>query len=785
MTNQKSLKTLEFDKIASLLKDKAQTIYGKEKAKTLYPMIDLDAIKNAQQQTTDAVNMSLKKGYLPLGGAKDIRQSLKRVDLGGVLNIEELLGIGDFIYAVKKVIGYGKAENKDDVFVHIDHFFAQLENTKILGTEIEKTIQNETTIKDNASDALRSIRSSIKSAGSKIKEQLTTVINSQTYKAMLQDPVITLRNGRYCVPIKQEYKNSFPGMIHDQSSTGATVFMEPTSVVNLNNKIKELTHQEEEEINKILKKLSGLVATCHYILSHNVELITWLDFIFAKASLSLTMDATEPIFNTQGYINIIRGKHPLIDKEVVVPANIYLGKGFSTLLITGPNTGGKTVNLKTIGLFTLMGQAGLHVPASDKTELAIFDNVFADIGDEQSIEQSLSTFSSHMKNIVGILKEVTDNSLVLLDELGAGTDPTEGAALARALLEYFLDRQIRVAVTTHYSELKLYALTTKGVENAACEFNIETLAPTYKLLIGVPGKSNAFAISKKLGLEEHLIDAAKSILSNEDEKMEDLITDLEISKKMTQVERDRAAADRRDAANLKEEAKLQKEKLLAQKNKILEKAKEEARLILLEAKETADTVIKDITKKANNADIATLDKERKKLSQKVTELGLVTEKKKEPIALDKITIGNQVYIHSLGQRGVISTMPEGGFLTVKAGIMKIKVALDDISLDDTDEKLIKQSINHIATVKTAKAKSISAELDLRGYNLEEAMEKTYKYLDDAYLAALGQVRIVHGKGTGVLRTGIQKFLKNHVHVKSYREGVFGEGDSGVTVVELN
>ncbi|MBR5794447.1 MAG: endonuclease MutS2, partial [Anaerotignum sp.] len=577
--NEKALRTLEYEKIIQKLVGYAVSPMAKERATELRPSSAISDIAIWQQETTEATTMALKKGAPSFGGFREIRPQLKRASMAGILSVAELMAIGEFAYVCRKVKNYAKKENKDEVYPRLDEYFDLIIPLDKLENEISRCILSETEISDDASAGLRSVRKEIKISNDRVKDHLNGIINSSAYRNMLQDFVITIRNDRYCVPVKAEYRSSFPGMIHDQSNTGSTLFMEPLSVIQLNNKIKELQAQEKEEIEKILLMLSDLVTANAISIEGNLELLTQLDFIFAKAALSMSMDGTQPLFNTKGYIDIHKGRHPLLDPKTVVPTDIYLGKDFTTLLITGPNTGGKTVALKTLGLFTLMGQAGLHIPAFDNSELAVFDNVFADIGDEQSIEQSLSTFSAHMTNIVKIMDQVTDNSLVLFDELGAGTDPTEGAALAIAIIKALLEREIRTAVTTHYSELKVFALSTEHVENACCEFSVETLRPTYKLLIGIPGKSNAFAISKRLGLQDYILDSAKEFISQDEAKFEDVITDLEISKKSVRIEQERAEEYRREAEALKKEVERQKEKTKQQKEKILEKAREEAKQI--------------------------------------------------------------------------------------------------------------------------------------------------------------------------------------------------------------
>jgi len=789
--NQKALHTLEYDKITALLAGKAISVMGKERAQALLPTFDLDDIRQWQAETTESANFILRKGSLPLGGIRDIRPSLIRAEMDGVLSIEELLHVNDFLYVCRKAVNYSKFEGKADPFEILDPLFAQIETVPSLERELTRCIVGEKELADDASPKLSDIRRSIKVSNDRIKEQLNGIIHSQTYKNMLQDAVITIRGGRYCVPVRQEYRNAFPGMIHDQSSTGATLFIEPMSVVQLNNKIKELHAEEKTEIEAILRKLSQLVAEHSGSLTANVEMLAHLDFLFAKGELSLLMRGTEPVFNTAGYVNIIKARHPLLNPETVVPTDIWLGRDFSTLLITGPNTGGKTVSLKTLGLFSLMGQAGLHIPAFDRSELTVFDNVFADIGDEQSIEQSLSTFSGHMTNIVSILSEVTDSSLVLLDELGAGTDPTEGAALAVAIIEYLHDRKIRTAVTTHYSELKVYALSKEGVENAACEFSVETLRPTYRLLIGIPGKSNAFAISRRLGLPEHVIDAAKEVLSQEDERFEDILTDLEINRKSVIIEKERAEQFRRDAEVLKKEFEKQKARLDEQKAKILTEARNEALRITEAAKSDADGIIREMQKLANDAsNHRTLDDKRRQLREKLTEAEEAAyaqskpQKKLAPITRPLVA-GDRVFIQSLGQTATVMQPPDaGGDMTVEAGIMKVRVNITAVVLDESREEKKPEVKPYAQSVKKGKAQSVSASIDLRGNMVAEALESLDKYLDDAYLSGLKKIEIIHGKGTGALRSAVQTHLKTHPHVVSHRLGVFGEGEDGVTIAEL-
>ena len=786
--NIKAFKTLEFDKIIKKLINITVSPMGKEKASNIKPYINLDDVLKVQKETSEAVSMCMRKGNISLGGLREIRPQLKRVSIGGVLSIQEFIDIRDFLYVCKKVKNYSKNENKDERYDILDEFFYVLEPLPNLENEISRCILSETEISDDASIELKNIRKEIKISNDRIREQLNNIINSSSYKNMLQDSVITIRNDRYCVPIKSEYRNSFQGMIHDQSNTGSTLFIEPLRIIELNNKIKELQLKEKDEIDKILLYLSELVKENLDIFNINIEVLTEIDFIFAKANLSILMKGIEPKFNNKGYINIKLGRHPLLDNNLVVPINIYLGKDFTTLLITGPNTGGKTVALKTLGLFTLMGQAGLHIPAFDNSELSIFDNIFADIGDEQSIEQNLSTFSAHMTNIVKILENVTTNSLVLFDELGAGTDPTEGAALALAIIQYLFNMKIRTVVTTHYSELKLYALSTDGVENACCEFDVETLKPTYKLLIGIPGKSNAFAISKKLGLQDYIINIAKDLISKEDLKLEDVITDLEISKKNIVYEQERAEQYRKEAENLKKDFEKQKIKINQQKEKILSKARDEAQNIYIRAKEEADKIIKDLNKQAKTKSIHKMNEERLKIKNRIKDIqqkSLKDVNKFNSKPLKSISIGDKVYVISFDQYGtVISKLNNNNEVMVQIGIMKIKVSLDDLMSDERKDTLKKEKVNLSTNVKARKSLYISPEIDCRGQMIEECIGNIDKYIDDAYLSGLQKVTIIHGKGTGILRNAVWKYLKSSPHVLSFRQGDFTEGELGVTIVEL-
>lgn len=784
--NSKTLRVLEFNKIIDKLRQYASSDLGKAIVDKLEPSTDINEIKLNQRETSEAVSMILKKGSLGLGGLRNVGEYIKRVNISGVLNIEELLHIGDFLRVSRRAKDYAKSESKNDSFPVLEPQFNSIETVADLEREIERCIPSPTEVADDASRALREIRRNIKIANDRIKEQLNSIIHSNTYKNMLQEAVITIRNERYCVPIKQEYKNAFAGLIHDQSATGATVFIEPISIVQLNNKIKELHNKEKIEVERILALLSAKVAENGDVILANADILAHIDFVFAKAELSIKMNGTEPKFNTKGYVNIKKARHPLLDSATVVPTNIYIGGKFNTLLITGPNTGGKTVSLKTLGLFTLMGQAGLHISAFDNSELAVFDDVFADIGDEQSIEQSLSTFSGHMTNIVSILNSVTPNSLVLIDELGAGTDPTEGAALAISIIKYLHAFGARTAVTTHYSELKVFALTTDGIENASCEFDVETLRPTYRLLIGVPGKSNAFAISQRLGLPEHIINEAKEVLSHEDIRFEDVITDLEISRKSLVIEQEKAEEYRKEAQRLRSEAQKQRNKLDEQREKIIRQANEKARAIISDAKDEADAIIKEMRKlQKEGINAKTLEEQRSKLKEKMSKAESKLVDKKNYKVPDKLVKGDRVKIHSINQSGIVSVPPnKNGDVVIKAGIMTVTVNIKDLSLDTNEEQLTYQPKKYANNISRRKRSNVSAEVDLRGMMALEALDKLDKYLDDVYLAGLSPVTIIHGKGTGALRKAVHEYLRTNPRVKSYRLGQYGEGEAGVTVVEM-
>ncbi len=788
--NTKVLHTLEYDKIIQLLIDKATSNPGRELCRRLTPSTDLSAIEKAQQETGDALSMLLTKGSTSFGGNKDLQFAIKSLEIGSSLSIPELLSIAGLLQNTARIKSYGRKAREEDADTSLTPYFTALEPLTRVSEEISHCILSEEEIADDASPKLKSIRRSIVLTGDKIHSQLNSMVNG-SYRTYLQDNVITMRNDRYCIPVKSEYKGQVKGMVHDQSSTGSTFFIEPEAIVNLNNQLKELSIQEKEEIEAILFSLSQLCAEHTEELARNQQLMTQLDFIFAKASLALDLNATKPVFNTDHYIRIRKGRHPLLPAKKVVPIDIHLGKDFDLLVITGPNTGGKTVSLKTIGLFTLMGQAGLHIPALDRSELSIFTEVFADIGDEQSIEQSLSTFSSHMTSIVSILQKADADSLCLFDELGAGTDPTEGAALAIAVLNYLHERGIRTVATTHYSELKVYALSTDFVENACCEFNVDTLSPTYRLLIGVPGKSNAFAISKKLGLPDHIIEAATAQIGTQDKSFEELLSDLEESRITIEKERREIASYKEEIKALREKLQQKNEKIDMAKDRILREANEQAREILQDAKETADETIRIFQKAGPNASLKTLEKEREKLRGEIGKKNDKLAPKTTPtksgkkVRAEDLKIGDTVKILSMGLVGTVSTLPDHkGNLFVQCGIMRSQANVKDLAYGEAKaepEKPILQR-SHTGSVKMSKSMHVSAEINLLGKTVDEALAELDKYLDDAYLAHLPSVRVVHGKGTGALRSAVQSHLKRIKYVKSYRLGEYGEGDAGVTIV---
>lgn len=791
--NDRTLRVLEYDKIVAMLVEKTESQLGRNIAEQLKPSTSIDEVKYTQKETDEAFNIIIKRGRPPLGGIHDILSEIKRAEIGSSLMPVNLLRIADTLRAARRLRSFIKQdkEDKESEYVLLKDMILSLNVYKNIEDQIFNAIISEEEISDNASPTLKNIRRQIDIKNSAIRNKLNSIINSSSNRKYLQDALITIREDRFVVPVKQEYKPNFPGLVHDQSSSGATLFIEPIAIVELNNDLKELKLKEKAEIERILAELTEMVAVESHGIRENQKLLSQLDFVFAKAKLAFEMNATKPILNNEGYINIKEGRHPLLKEKEVVPTNIYIGKDFTTLMITGPNTGGKTVTLKTVGLFTLMTQAGLQIPAGYKTQMAVFDSLFADIGDEQSIEQSLSTFSSHMTNIVEILKHVDDNSLVLFDEIGAGTDPTEGAALAMSILNYLHRKNIRTIATTHYSELKLYALTTEGIENASVEFNVETLSPTYKLLIGVPGKSNAFEISKRLGLQDFIIDDAKELLTKENVEFEDVLASIERDRRISEENREESEKLKHEVNLLKNELNEKKEKIEVLKQRAIKEAKKEAKKIVKEAKAEAESIVEEIRQISDD-----IDKERRKKLQEAKDKlknkldsidgdlveNVLTKKSKKPPK--NVKEGETVKLITLNQTGTVVTPPDSdGNLVIQVGIMKVNAHISTI------EKA-KDKGKDATTAKTksmikSKSKSIKNEIDLRGKSLEEAILDVDKFLDDVYIAGLGQVYVIHGKGTGVLREGIKQLLKSHRHVKSFRLGNHGEGGSGVTVVEIN
>ncbi len=789
--NERTNKILEFDKIVAKLESLTVSSLGRDIAGLLKPQTDFEAIRSSLKETDDGVAFIMRKGSPPFGGIHDIRSSLKRVDIGSVLNPGELLAIADTLRACRNLKNYAG----DNIVAGLDNTVSDLigclEVNRRVEEKITSAIVNEEEISDNASTTLYNIRRQIREAQNSIREKLNSIIKSSKNQKFMQESIVTMRGDRYVVPVKQEYRNEIPGLIHDSSSSGATIFVEPMAVVEANNSIKQLKVKEQIEIERILGELTEDVRGILDGLKSNVSLLARLDFIFAKAKLSTDLKCVCPRLNNERRIIIKKGRHPLLDQKTVVPTDFWIGDEFSTLVITGPNTGGKTVTLKTVGLFTLMAQAGLHIPANEGTDIGVFDSIFADIGDEQSIEQSLSTFSSHMKNIVKVLESADDRSLTLFDELGAGTDPTEGAALATAILEHLRQRGAVSVATTHYSELKVYAISTRGVENACCEFDVETLKPTYRLLIGVPGKSNAFAISKRLGLPEIIIEDAKGLLTQEDIKFEDMLMDIESNRSEAEREKTKAEAMRLEIEALRNELNEKVKKIESQKDKMIREAKEEARRILLEAKAESEEMISEMKRLQIEMEEAERNKAAQEIRSKIkNKIDKIEESLSEAVLPKKghskppegLKPGDTVLIINLNQKGTVVTPPDkDGQAMIQAGIMKINVHITNLKLVNEQQS----NINKAGTGRMgAKSRSISTEIDLRGMVLEDAIEAVDKYLDDVSMAGLKEVTIIHGKGTGVLRSGIHRFLKSNSHVGSYRLGKYGEGESGVTVVEM-
>ena len=792
--NQKVYHTLEYYKILDMLAGYASCEETRKRALALTPITDAAEIEHLQQTTSDALSRLYKGSGISFAGIHNVNASLKRLDIGGSLNTTELLHICSLLEVAKRAKAYDRSDRADDKTDSLSPLFSQIEPLSPLLEEIKRCVIGEDEIADDASPALFKIRKSIRGMNDRIHTQLTNLMNNTTTRNYLQDAVITMRDGRYCLPVKAEAKTSVPGMVHDQSSSGSTLFIEPMAVVNLNNELRELFLKEQDEINVILADLSNRVAENANGIRQDYSVLAELDFIFAKAQLAKSYNGVAPIFNEEGRIHIRKGRHPLLDTKKVVPIDVRLGEDFRQLIVTGPNSGGKTVSLKTVGLLTLMGQSGLHIPAADRSELAIFHEIFADIGDEQSIEQSLSTFSSHMTNIVKILDQADDRSLCLFDELCAGTDPTEGAALAISILHKLHQYGATTMATTHYSELKVYALSTPGVENACCEFNVETLSPTYRLLIGIPGKSNAFAISSKLGLAANIIDDAKSRLSDKDVDFEDMLANLEASRITIEKEQLEIKKYKAEVENLKKKLTDKNEKLDARRDEILRKANEEAVQILKEAKDLADETIRNFNKYGQGqAPMSKMEKERSKVRDKMNKSEKnLSMKKKEMInhkVPKKLRIGDSVKVLSMNLKGTVHTLPNAkGDLYVQMGILRSLVNINDLVLiDDESTSPIAKKYgggSSSGKIKMSKSSSVSTEINLIGMTVDEAIAHLDKYLDDAYIAHLPSVRIVHGKGTGALRSAVHAHLKRQKYVKSFRLGEAGEGDAGVTIAEF-
>ena len=797
--NEKALKTLEYTKIIDQLTEYASTEMGKQMCRELQPSCDLGTIRQSQTETTDALTRVRMKGSLSFGGVKDVRGSMKRLEIGSSLGIPELLAVSSLLTVAARAQSYGRHEKSEEFpDDSLDERFRALDPLTPVNNEIKRCLPSEDEVSDDASPGLAKVRRSMKIVGGRVHTQLNSILNSS--RTYLQDAVITMRDGRYCLPVKAEYKSQVPGMVHDQSSTGSTVFIEPLAIVKLNNELRELEIQEKREIEFVLAALSSQLMPYTDAILSDLSILAELDFIFEKAPFSRHYNCVEPKFNNKRYINIKDGRHPLLNPKQVVPINIWVGDSFDLLIVTGPNTGGKTVSLKTVGLFTLMGQSGLHIPAFEGSELAVFDNVFADIGDEQSIEQNLSTFSAHMTNIVSILNEADANSLCLFDELCSGTDPTEGAALAIAVLNFLHNMTCRTIATTHYSELKVFALTAPGVENACCEFNVETLRPTYRLLIGIPGKSNAFAISRKLGLPDYIIDEAKNQMEQKDESFEDLLANLENSRVTIEKEREEIASYKQEIETLKNRLQQKEERFSEQKEKMLSKAREEAQKILQDAKDTADQTIRNINKLAKSSGVnKELEAERTKLRGKIQDVDkkLAVKKTAAPkkaVSAKKLRLGDTVRVLSMNLKGTVSSLPNAkGDLYVQMGILRSLVNIRDLEmveeasitgpgLSGTHTGGSRGSGSGSSKIKMSKSFSVSPEVNLIGMTVDEAIPVLDKYLDDAYLAHLPQVRVVHGRGTGALKAGVHRHLKKLSYVKEYRLGEFGEGDTGVTIV---
>ena len=790
----RTLRILEFDKILHRLEGMCASELGRELVEELEPQKDFAKVSGMLKETTDAVDYVLRRGNPPLGGLHDIRSSLRRVEMGSVLSPGELLRVADTLRAARNLKNYSyiaDAKASDDTN-YVAGLIASIESNRRVEDKINLAVISEEEISDSASTTLSNIRRQIKDQQNSIKEKLNSMIRSSKYQKLMQESIVTMRGDRYVVPVKAEFKNDVPGLVHDSSSSGATIFVEPLAVVEANNSIKQLKIKEQLEIERILHELTAEVAGIIEPLKANMTLFAAVDFAFAKAKLSLELKCVCPNLNAEKRVNIKKGRHPLLDGKTVVPINLWVGDRFNTLVVTGPNTGGKTVTLKTLGLFTLMAQSGLHFPAAEGTELGLFGRVFADIGDEQSIEQSLSTFSSHMTNIVRILSEADGNSLVLFDELGAGTDPTEGAALAISILERLHETGAVTVATTHYSELKVYALTTEGVENACCEFDVETLRPTYNLLIGVPGKSNAFAISRRLGLQEDILEKARDYLSREEIEFEDILMTIEKNRSETEKERLQAESYRLEIEGLKKELEEQKQKLFSQKDKLLREAREEARRLLLSAKQEVEDMTEEMKRAAKEQDGQMRSKAAEEVKAKLrNSIGNLDNAISESLfprqgyikPPENLKPGDSVLIVNLNQKGTVITPPDkDGEAVIQAGIMKINVHVTNLKL--VDDQIAETRKAGSGKLGMSKSMNISTQVDIRGANVDEAVEILGKFLDDAAIAGLSEITIIHGKGTGMLRNGVHQYLKSNSHVKSHRLGKYGEGEAGVTIVTL-
>ncbi|MCR8984459.1 endonuclease MutS2 [Brevibacillus laterosporus] len=779
------LRTLEFNKIIAMLMEKTTSELGRELAESLEPFNHIDVVRHAQRQTEEASTVLRVKGSVPLGGIRNIRGPIQRARLNSILAPLELLDIATTLHAGRRLKQFINDISEEHELSILQSLVDRIEGLRDLETEIKRCIDDNGEVVDSASLELRQIRQEIRSSEARIREKLDQMTRSSSTQKMLMENIVTIRGDRFVIPVKQEYRSHFGGIVHDQSASGATLFIEPEVIVSMNNKLREARLKEEHEVERILYTLTVLVADHVDMLLENLSVLAELDFIFAKAQLAYSMKAISPKLNEKGYILLKKGRHPLIDPKVVVPLDVELGKEYTGIVVTGPNTGGKTVSIKTLGLLSLMTMAGLHIPAQEETEMAVFSSIFADIGDEQSIEQSLSTFSSHLTNIIRILDQMDEKSLVLFDELGAGTDPTEGAALAMSILDHVLAKGARLVATTHYSELKAYAYDTPEVVNASVEFDVQTLRPTYRLLVGVPGRSNAFAIASRLGLNEQIIDKARRSVSKEENQVEKMIASLESNKKTAEKEREDAENIRKQAEELRQQLEEERRQFAETKNRLLEKAEEEARVAVQLAREEAEEIIRELRQmRKEGVDFKEhrLIDAKKRLGNAVLELE--KEKVKKPakaVRATQIKIGDEVMVESFGQKGTVLDKVSSTEYLVQLGIIKMKVKKDDMHV-------VKESVQpkkpvQYTTIKR-EANSVKLDLDLRGYNVEDSIQEIDRYLDDAVLAGFHKVSIIHGNGTGVLRKGVHEFLRRHRSVKSFRLGGQGEGGVGATIVEL-